>query len=82
MIPKTRNLKIKEGNYNRRVKYNDKNNFDVLIVNLQDGIRERSFRIESKYLPDNDSIHLIYNPISHEVGWSPKKIISHVDEVR
>ena len=82
MIIKTVNLKIHEGKYNRRVRYNDRNEFEVLIVNLQDGLKERSFQIESKYLPDTDSIHLKYNPETREVSWSPREIISHVIEVK
>ena len=38
MTTKTRNLRIHEGNYNRRVNYNDRKEFEVLIINLQDGI--------------------------------------------
>lgn len=75
------NLTIHGKNYNRRVKYNDKNAFDILIVNLNDGISERSFQIESKYLTDNDSIHLKYDPVSHCVSWSPKEISNHVVEL-
>ena len=84
MITKTKNFKIHEGNYNRRVKYKDKNKngFDVLVINLDDGCTNRSFQIDAKYLPETDSIHLKYNPISHEVSWSPKEIINHVVEVR
>ncbi len=79
---KTNNLRIHEGNYNRRVKYNDRKEFDVLVVNLQDGTRNRSFQVESKYLPETDSIHLKYNPDTHEVSWSPKSIINHVNEIK
>lgn len=78
---KTVNLKISGKNYNRRVKYNDKSDFDLLIVNLNDGISERKFQIESKYLTDRDSIHLKYDPVSHGVSWSPKEISNHVVEV-
>ena len=78
---KTINLSIHEGNYNRRVKYNDKTEFDVLIVHLQNGFNTRTFQIESKYLTENDSIHLKFNPETQEVSWSPKSIISHVVEL-
>lgn len=81
MTTKIKNLEIHEGNYKRRVRYNDKKEFDVLVVNLNDGCTNRSFQIESKYLPDTDSIHLMYNPTTHEVGWSPKEINNHVVEV-
>ena len=82
MTTKIKNLEIHEGNYNRRVRYNDKKEFDVLIVNLNDGYTNRSFQIDAKHLPETDSIHLKYDPISHNVSWSPKEIISHVVEVR
>lgn len=75
------NLKIHDRNYNRRIRYNDKSDFDMLIVNLNDGISERKFQIESKYLTDKDSIHLKYDPVFHGVSWSPKEIINHVVEV-
>lgn len=82
MNSKNINLTIHEGNYNRRVKYNDRNGFDILIVNLQDGNTNRSFQIDSTYLPDNDSIHLKYNPITREVTWSPKELESHITEIK
>ena len=81
MEPKNINLKIHGKNHYRRVKYNDKSKFDMLIVNLNDGISERKFQIESKYLTDMDSIHLKYDPVSHCVSWSPKEISYHVVEV-
>lgn len=80
MTTKTINLTIHDGNYKRRVRYNDRKEFDTLIVNLQDGIKNRSFQIDSNFLPDKDSIHLIYNPITHEVNWSPKEITTHITE--
>lgn len=74
-------LEIHGKNYRRRVRYNNKRDFDMLIVNLNDGISERTFQIESKYLTDRDSIHLKYDPVSHGVSWSPKEISYHVVEV-
>ena len=82
MTTKITNLEIHEGNYNRRVRFKDKNEFNVLIVNLNDGYTNRSFQIDAKYLPETDSIHLIYDPITHDVSWRPKEIINHVVEVR
>lgn len=82
MLTKIINLEIHGKNYNRRVNYKDKNEFDVLIVKLNDGTDERSFQIESRYLSETDSIHLKYDPDSRNVSWSPKEIISHVVEVR
>lgn len=82
METKTRNLRIHEGNYHRRVKYDNRKEFDVLVINLQDGVKKRSFQVESKYLPETDSIHLKYNPETHEVSWSPKSIISHIEDIK
>lgn len=82
METRIKNYKIHGTNYNRRVNYKDKKEFDSLVVNLNDGVSERSFQIESRYLPETDSIHLKYYPDSRDVSWSPKGIISHVVEVR
>lgn len=82
MEKRIKNYKIHESNYDRRVNYKDKKEFDLLVVNLNDGTDERSFQIESRYLPETDSIHLKYDPDSRDVSWSPKEIISHVIEVR
>lgn len=81
MIIKTTNLTIHEGNYNRRVRYKNKKEFDVLVINLLNGDNTRSFQIESTYLPETDSVHLKFNPETHEVNWSPKSIISQVVEI-
>lgn len=81
MTTKTVNLTYHEGNSNRRVKYNDKKSFDVLVVNFNDGTKTRSFQIKSEYLTDNDSIHLKYDPISHKISWSPTSINEHVKEL-
>lgn len=81
METKIVNITIHERNYKRRVKYNDRKEFDTLIVNLQDAGKNRSFQIDSKYLPDNDSIHLIYDPITHAVRWSPKEIAAYITEI-
>lgn len=81
MTTKTVNLTYHEGNNNRRVKYNDRNSFDVLVVNFDDGTRTRSFQIKSEYLTDKDSIHLKYDPITHIVSWAPLSVDEHVKEL-
>lgn len=81
MITKTVNLTYREGNNNRRVKYNDRRCFDVLVVNFNDGSKTRSFQIKSEHLTANDSIHLKYDPVSHKVSWSPSSINEHVKEL-
>ena len=80
MKTKTINLTIHDGNYKRRVKYNDSKEFDTLVINLQDDIKTRSFQIDSNFLSDKDSIHLLYNPVTREVNWSPKEIADHITE--
>lgn len=71
-------LTIHTGNYNRRVKYNEKD-FDVLVISLGDDGHTRYFAIPASALPDNDSIHLIYAPVSKEVGWSPRSLQNVVE---
>lgn len=66
-------LTLHPGNYKRRVRYNEKN-FDVLVVSFNDNGNVRYFAAPVKALPDNDSIHLKYDPLSKEVGWSPKSV--------
>lgn len=81
MTTKTINLTIHEGNYNRRVRYNDRSQFDLLIVNVTDGTKVRSFQIESVHLTDKDSIHLKFDPDNHSVTWSPKEVNKYVTEI-
>lgn len=71
-------LKIHHGNYNRRVKYNKKD-FDILVVSVLDDKVKRYFAIPVEILPSNDSIHLVYNPFTKEVQWSPR--IDNVIEI-
>ncbi len=66
-------LTIHPENYNRRVKYKEKD-FDVLVVSLDDKGDIRYFAIPASALPDNDSIHLKYDPVSKKVGWSPQSL--------
>ena len=74
------NLTFHEGNTRRRVKYNQKD-FDVLQINFTDNNITRLFEIPVAYLPDKDSIHLDYDPLTKSVSWSPKEIISHIVEI-
>ena len=80
MSTKTVNLTIHEGNYNRRVRYNEKT-FSELVVNLTDGLRTRSFSIPASALPEADSIHLKYDLVSRKVSWSPMSINGAVKEI-
>lgn len=81
MTTKTINLTINEGNYYRRVRYNDRSQFDLLIVNVTDGTKVRSFQIKSAHLTDKDSIHLKFDPDNHNVTWSPKEVNKYVTEI-
>lgn len=81
-------LKIKEidlvyhpGNNNRRVRYNDKD-FDVLLIRFSNDFKEFLFAIKADNLPDTDSIHLVYNPINHQVTWSPKSLDGYIKDVK
>ena len=80
-------LKIKEidlvyhpGNNNRRVKYNEKT-FDVLLIRFSDGFKDYLFAIKADHLPDTGSIHLVYEPITHQVRWSPKSLDGYIKDV-
>ena len=71
-------LKVKEidltfhpGNNNRRVKYNEKD-FDLLLIRFSVDGKDLLFAVKAEDLPDKDSIHLKYNPINHQVSWSPQ----------
>ena len=64
-------LEIHQGNYIRRVKYNDKN-FDILVVSIKNETDKRYFAMSASILPDKDSIHLIYDPLSKNIQWSPQ----------
>ena len=55
-------LQLHDGNYNRRVQYNEKD-FDILVINFKgkaDLIRK--FAISCKLFTNSDSIHLIFDP--------------------
>lgn len=73
-------LEVHPTNYHRRVKYKQKD-FDILVVSLQDEEEKRYFAIEVNYLPDTDSIHLIYDPSNRNVRWSPALLDNIVEDV-
>lgn len=64
-------LEIHPGNYRRRVRYNNKD-FDFLVVSIKDETGKRYFTIPASILPDNDSIHVIYDPLSKNIHWTPQ----------
>ena len=73
-------LEIHSGNNRRRVKY-DKKDFDILVVRLQDKKGVRYFAMFAENLPDTDSIHLIYDPETGDVRWSPAFLDNIVEDV-
>lgn len=68
-------------NKKRRVKYGDRNSFSKLIVSFTDGNVTRVFQFDSKDLPDQDSIHLNYEPETKSISWSPAEMNSKVIEL-
>ena len=62
-------LQLHEGNYNRRVKYNEKD-FDILVISFKEKADSiRRFAISAKCLPNSDSIHLILNPTDNVYNY-------------
>ena len=55
-------LQLHDGNYKRRVQYKEK--ADLI----------RKFAISANCLPNSDSIHLIFDPNTHKVSFSPQEI--------
>lgn len=78
-------LQLHEGNYNRRVKYNEKD-FDILVISFKEkadlirkfAISIRKFAISANCLPNSDSIHLIFDPNTHKVSFSPQEINTNI----
>lgn len=64
-------LEIHQGNYRRRVKYDNKD-FDILVVSIKNESGKRYFALSASILPDKDSIHIIYDPLSENIQWSPR----------
>ena len=71
-------LQLHEGNYNRRVKYNEKD-FDILVISFKEKADSiRRFAISAKCLPNSDSIHLIFDPNTRIVRFSPQEINTNI----
>ena len=75
------NLTFHGVNNNRRVWYYQKD-FDVLVVSFTVDDNTRLFEISADHLPDNDSIHLKYDPFTKLISWSPQNIEQYVVEIR
>ncbi|CUQ51714.1 hypothetical protein [Parabacteroides distasonis] len=71
-------IKIHQGNYRRRVKYDNKD-FDLLVISIEDETEKRYFALSASILPDKDSIHINYDPISKNIQWSP--LLNEIIEV-
>ena len=63
-----------------RCKYGDKNLFDVLEINIHYQNECATFTIDSKYLPDRDSISFKAYKDGDNISliWSPKYIEEHI----
>lgn len=82
-IIKQSNLKYHEdtGNCNRRVRYGNKENFDILKIQFTYKEKVRCFTIASVDLPEKDSIHLKFEPSTESISWSPKYINEKITEL-
>ena len=71
-------LQLHDGNYNRRVQYNERD-FDILVISFKEKADLiRKFAISANCLPNSDSIHLIFDPNTHKVSFSPQKINTNI----
>ena len=63
-----------------RCKYGDKNMFDILRVTCTYGSETRIYEIESKYLPDRDSIYFKAYPDGNSfvIQWRTEGVESHI----
>ena len=71
-------LQLHDGNYNRRVRYNEKD-FDILVISFKektDLIRKLS--ISANCLTISYSIHLIFDPNTYKVSFSPQEINTNI----
>lgn len=67
-----RNINPNRETNNYRCKYGNKNEFDILRVNIKFNGKTYTYEIESKYLNDTDSIHFYAYPngSSLNIVWS------------
>ena len=67
-----------------RCKFGDKNMFEILRVTCKYGSETRAYEIESKYLPDTDSIYFNAYPKdnSFTIQWRSKDIESHIKRIK
>ena len=71
-------LQLHDGNYNRRVKYNE-TDFDILVISFKEKADLiRKFAISVNCLPNSDSIHLIFDPNTRIVRFSPQEINTNI----
>ncbi len=68
-----------------RCKYNDRNDFDILRINISfKGELKESYEIESKNLPEGDSIHFKAEPAPDGfkiISWTNKSVKEHIKKV-
>lgn len=67
-----------------RCKYDDKNAFEILQIPCNYGLETRVYEIESKYLPDSDSIHFKAKPNgdSFTIQWIPKALDVYIKRIK
>jgi len=67
-----------------RCKFGDKNMFEILRVTCTYGSETRVYEIESKYLPDRDSIYFKAYPKENSfmIQWGAKNIESHITRIK
>jgi len=74
-------LQLHEGNYNRRVQYNEKD-FDILVISFKERADLiRRFAISANCLPNRDFIHLKFEPQTHAVNFLPQEINTNIINV-
>ena len=71
-------LQLHEGNYNRRVQYNEKD-FDILVISFKEKADLiKKIAISANCLPNSDSIHLIFDPNTRIIRFSPQEINTYI----
>lgn len=82
-----RNIKFegREATSPYRCQYNDKNEFEILRININYGNETRTYELESKYLrEDRDSISFKASKAGDEliIKWSPAEIAQYIKKIK
>lgn len=84
-INRTINFEGREATSPYRCKYKDKNDFEVLRINISYGSLTRTYEVESKYLrEDRDSISFTASKVDNElvIKWSPAEIAQYIKRIQ